>query len=241
MIDRLLSHRTWLVLALLCLAPFARAQLTLDLTTGVAAKAPTYVDLAQRDQRPVRIDGVRFDTRPFTSLLLPTDNYYDVRIGYFPPGSPDLGVELELLHDKAYYAGGDDPGGVLQALELTDGVSFLTLNGVARTRLDASDAYPQGRWQLLARGGAGPVVVKPASTVRSLEDGYDTAGTLIGYRIGGLGVQLGAQARYQLLPWLAASVEVKFTYADIDFAIAEGFGRTSLVGQHLLVGVSIGF
>jgi hypothetical protein len=156
---------------LLTLLFTAAAEVTLDISTGIAGKAPTYVDLVQEGWLPIRIDGVRFDTRPFTSLLIPTDNYYDIRVGYFPPGSPDLGIELELLHDKAYYTGGDDPNQVIQALELTDGISLLTLNGVARTRFGVSYDFPHGRWQLLARGGIGPVIVKPASTIRGREQG----------------------------------------------------------------------
>lgn len=230
-----------LFIALLCLCLSAKAEVTLDISTGNAFKAISYLDILQEGQVPTRIDGVRFETRPWTSLLLPTDNYYDLRVGLFLPHQPDLGFEVELLHDKAYYASGNDPNQVIQHFELSDGVSFLTLNAVGRSRFGVSQAFPHGRWQLLARGGVGPVIVKAASTVRGLEQGYEFSGLLTGYSVGGMGLQLGVQGRYFILPWLATGLEYKATYASPTFVVANGSGRTTLVGHHLLFGVSFGF
>src|SRR5690606_10449742 len=100
--------------------------------------------------------NVRYETRawvPTTSLALLTQNYYDVRLGYFlEPAAeqrPGFGVELELLHDKIYYVSGDDPGGIVQIFELSDGINYLLLNGVLRYPFGVTEQFPHGRTQVL--------------------------------------------------------------------------------------------
>lgn len=244
-----------LPLALLALlaAGSAAAEWTVDLATGSAWKAPTTLHLEQDGHPPTTIGGVVYETRPwntFDSLLRLTENYYTLRVGYLfegggfegddaPRALPDFGLEVELLHDKIYYLRGEDPEGAVQHFELSDGVNYLTLNAVVRQPLWRDADFPRGRLQLLARAGAGPVIAKPATTIRGRERGHDIQGTTAGYEFSGLGLQLGAQAKWFATPWLASSLEVKGTYAAPRASIADGWSATPLWTVHVAFGVSI--
>lgn len=241
---------TRVVALLLLLAPVsgARAQLTLDIHTGTSGKFITELVINQRGYPETTIGNVVYETKPWlpsASLLLLTQNYYDVRLGYFlSPAvnrTPGFGVELELLHDKIYYVSGDDPTGVVDYFELSDGVNYLLLNGVLRYPLQVSAEFPHGRLQLLGRLGFGPVISAPASRIRGQEHGDTVHGTWDAYEWAGLGVGLGAQLRYFVLPWLAASVETRYTYSEPVQSIANGTAQTFLPTLHFNFGLSIAF
>lgn len=191
------------------------------------------------------INDVRYETRAWvrgTTLALVTQNYYAARVGYYRMPARDrtfdLGIELELLHDKAHYVSGDDPGKVVQHFELTDGINYLLLNGVARYPLSVAADYPNGRAQLLLRGGVGPVITAPASTIRGRGQGHDLHGTGRGYEFAGFGFQVAAQARQFIAPTLALSLEGKYTYSSPSQTIADGMSRTWLPTLHINFGVS---
>jgi hypothetical protein len=237
--------RLFSVLAILLLAGSSQAGMTFDLHFGTSAKPPTTLEITQAGHADAVITGVHFETRPwepFATLALITQNYYGFRIGHHArPASDhsfDLGIELELLHDKAYYVSGNDPEQVVQHFELSDGVNYLLLNGVARYPVDVGPGYPNGRTQLLVRAGAGPVITAPASTIRRQGHGHDLHGTGEAYEFAGFGYQLAAQARQFILPALALSLEGKYTYSSPSQSIANGRARTYLPTVHINVGLS---
>ena len=218
------------------------AQVTIDIHTGNAFKLTTDMFIVQDGFEPTVITGVRFETRPWRLPFRFTfDNYYQVRVGYYGPDEPHFGVEAEFIHDKAFFSSGNDPDRVVQHFELSDGVSFALVNVVARYGLLTSPDFPDGRVHLLGRGGMGPVIVKPASTIRQRRDGHDIQGQLTGYSIGGLGLQAGAQVKVFVFPWLATSLEYKLTHTNVTAPIADGTARMSLTGNHFLFGLSFGF
>ena len=154
------------------------AQVTIDIHTGNAFKLTADMFIVQDGFEPTVITGVRFETRPWRLPFRFTfDNYYQVRVGYYGPDEPYFGVEAEFIHDKAFYSSGNDPDRVVQHFELSDGVSFALVNVVARYGLLTSPGFPDGRVHLLGRGGMGPVIVKPASTIRQRRDGHDIQGS----------------------------------------------------------------
>jgi hypothetical protein len=242
--NRLLAP-TLLALLWAC-AGSAMAQWSVEIYTGSSATLPTTLELRQEGHPDTVITGVRYETRPwnhFESLALLTENYYMVRAGYLTPFSPledaRLGVELEVLHDKVYYRSGDDPEGVVQHFELSDGVVYVLANASLVHPVAPDDAFPRGRVQVVGRLGAGPMITKPASTVRGEGLGHDIHGTWTGYELAGFGGQAAAQVRVFLTPWLTTGMETKFTYADVTQRIAGGTSRTTLPTVHLTFGLGV--
>lgn len=234
-----------LIVLILAIGSAAQAKFTIEVHFGTSSTATSILEISQAGYPDVVIPGVRYETRawlPVTSLPLVTQNYYSARLGYYLKpaisNKPDLGFELELLHDKVYYVSGHDPDHVVQHFELSDGVNYLMLNGVVRYPFEVSPAYPRGRTQILARAGAGPVVSAPASTIRGQGQGHDLHGTGQAYELAGFGFQVAAQARQFLLPWLAFSFETKYTYSSPSQSIADGMSRTYLPTMHVNFGLT---
>lgn len=224
----------------------AAAQWSFELHTGSASTPPTTLHLSQEGHPDTTITGVRYETRPlnsFSSLVLLSENYYALRAGYLtrfaPAEDTRFGVELELLHDKVYYQSGEDPDGVVQHFELTDGVNYLLLNASLVHALEPDASFPRGRAQVVGRVGAGPVITKPASTIRGEDLGHDIQGNWEGYELAGAGVQAAGQVRVFLTPWLVSSLEVKATYTDVTQRIAHGTSRTALPTVHINVGLGV--
>lgn len=239
-------HRPIVLLVfLLASCALAQGRWSVELYTGTSFHAPTTLEIRQAGQSNVTVRDVRYETRPwhpFESLTLLTENYYTLRVGYrIAELQPRLhvGAEIEFLHDKAYYLSGDDPAGVVQHFELSDGLNYLLANGVVTVPFAVEDAFPAGRGQLLARIGAGPVITKPASTIRGLEQGHDIQGQLTGYELTGPGFAAGAQARWFAASWLSLGVEAKASYAFTNSRIAEGRALTNVPSVHLTFGLGV--
>lgn len=227
-------------------ASFAQ-EWTLDVLTGTSVHAPNDLVVDQEGYGTVTIEDARYRTYAWvnaSSLAGLTENYYAVRIGYFPDGarlgSVDVGYEVELLHDKAYYQSGDDPEGVVERFELSDGLNQVLANVVVRLPLLPDEGLPDGRLHLLARVGVGPAVTAPASVVRGLEDGTRThLGTGSYYWLAGPSLQVAGQARWYLTRFLATGVEVKGTLAHTVNPIADGYARAAYAGLHVNVGLTL--
>jgi hypothetical protein len=235
-----------LVLVLvLASSAFAQGRWSVELYTGTSFKPPTTLEIRQEGHPDAVIGDVRYETRPwlpFESLVLLTENYYLLRVGYqFAPVRPELrlGVELEFLHDKAYYVTGHDPDGVVQHFELSDGLNLLLLNGVATVPFLVEEGYPDGRGQLIGRLGVGPVITKPAATIRDQEYGHDLQGRMAGYDVTGPGVAAAVQARWFLEPWLTMGVETKLSYAATTSRIANGYASTNVPALHVVFGFGV--
>jgi hypothetical protein len=218
------------------------AETTLDVYTGTSFYPPSELVIQQEGYETVTVDQVHYRTEPWSSFPNITGNYYGVRLGYFFETLPWFGVELEQLHSKAIYTTGDDPQGVVQHFEVTDGMNFVMLNGTFRLQDDSSEDYPFGAEQLLFRVGVGPTISKPASTIRGQADGYENTGVLFqGYALAGVGGQVAMQYKQFMLPWLAYSFEYKFTYTHATVPIADGYVVTPLAAGHAVFGISFAF
>jgi hypothetical protein len=242
------AHRPLLLLTLLLAVGVAAGQeWTLDILTGTSVHAPNDLIVVQQGHDAVTIEDARYRTHAWvnaSSLVGLTENYYAVRIGYFPDrarlGTVDVGYEIELLHDKAYYQSGVDPDGVIERFELSDGLNQVLANVVIRYPLLEDEGAPDGRLHLLARAGVGPAVTAPASVVRGLEDGTRThLGTESYYWLAGPSLQVAGQARWYLTRFLATSLEVKGTLAHTVNPIADGYARAAFAGLHVDVGLTL--
>jgi hypothetical protein len=118
-------------------------------------------------------------------------------------------------------------------------VNYLLANGALIVPVAPDAAHPDGRGQLVARLGVGPVITKPAATVRGRSYGHDTQGQLTGYDLAGVGVGAGLQARWFVLPWLTIGAEAKATTATTRSRIADGTAATDLATLHLVFGVGV--
>jgi hypothetical protein len=224
------------------LSSFAFAEFTIDVYTGTSFYQPSWLEISQEGYETVVVDGVQYRTNPWSDFPNITGNYFGVRYGYFPERSARFGIELEHLHSKAIYTSGNDPEGIVQHFEVTDGMNFVMVNGVFRLADDFSATYPFGADQLLFRVGVGPTISKPASTIRGQADGYENTGVLLkGYALAGVGGQVAMQYKRFVLPWLAYSFEYKFTYTHATVPIAEGSVVTPLAAGHVVFGLSFVF
>lgn len=239
-------NRLLLVLVLTTLGHAFAEDFTFEVHTGNSAHAPNTLIVHQAGHDPVSITGATYTTRPFLpvdSLIGLTEDYYSLRVGYFAQdasqGEWDFGVELEFLHDKAYYEGGDDPDKVVRYFELSDGLNQLMLNVVARFPLLADETVPGGRLHLVGRAGIGPAITAPASVVRGLQSGTRThMAPEVFYVMAGPSAQASAQVRYYVTPSFALSIEGKATIAHTRNTIAEGYASATFHGLHWNVGVT---
>lgn len=236
-----------LILTLAALANVALAQeFTFEVHAGTSAHLPNTIHVHQSGHEPVSVRGATYTTRAFShldSLLGLSENYYSVRVGYYPqaarPHAWDYGVELELLHDKVYYESGHDPGGIIQHFELSDGLNQLLFNVAARYPLLPDPRHPTGRLHLIARAGLGPVITAPATIIRGQQSGTRThMAPEAFYAFGGPGAQASAQLRYYLAPFAALSLEAKVTIAHARVPIAGGYANATYHGAHVNFGMA---
>lgn len=245
--DALTHARTLLIVLAFALFGAGYAQgYTFEVHTGNSAHAPNTLHVHQAGHAPVSVTNATYSTRPFShleDLLGFGENYYSLRAGYFPQaptaGAWDYGVELEFLHDKAYFESGDDPSGVIEHFELSDGLNQLLFNVAARYPMLAREAYPGGRLHLLGRAGLGPTITAPATIIRGQESGTrGSATTGVFYAMAGPGAQAAAQLRYFLTPYAAFSIEAKASIAHTRNPIAEGRANATFHGAHINLGLT---
>ncbi len=181
--------------------------------------------------------------------------YYGVRISYFPPASPHLGVTFDFTHYKMYaetaeltdmrgeWNGKPVDGYVplasaVQSLEIAHGVNLVSLD--AQYRWDAGSEG--GPWQMQV--GAGPGVYVPHS------DGViDGVGVDEGYQYGGFGGQIFGGAEYRLpASWqpkhlsISLLAEGKLDGGNIDLHLApDTHIDTRVTTVHVIAGVSLHF
>jgi hypothetical protein len=217
----------------------ALAQWYGEVFIGNSFSHQTRLSISQDGFADRTIGKVDYETRPWITWSNITENYYSVRVGYLL--RPDIAIESEFLHDKVYYLRGDDPKQLIQHFELSDGINFWLFSAAYRYPLLADSDFPDGRVQLLGRAGLGPVITNPASTIRGKDLGHDLQGNWSGYHFSGIGGQLGVQGKYFWLPWLASSLEYKFTYTHFSTPIADGSASGPLAKHHLLLGINFSF
>jgi hypothetical protein len=219
----------------------AYAKVVVDVYTGTSFYQSSELVITQEGHGTVVVNNVQYRTDPWSDFPYITGNYFGTRFGYFFESLSYFGVELEHLHSKAIYTTGNDPQGVVQHFEVTDGMNFVMLNAAFRLQDDVSESYPRGAEQLIFRAGLGPTISKPASTIRGKHDGYSNTGTIKGYAFAGFGGQIAMQYKQFILPWLAYSFEYKFTYTTATVPIADGSVVTPLAAGHAVFGLSFAF
>ena len=239
------------VLALLALEPGrARAEVFLDAYTGINFTQDADLKVKQNS---VGNDFTVHDLS-YGSRWTEGAPYWGVRAGYFFGEDPAwFGLAVEFFHFKVVGETADtrDITGthagqpinvrapvntVVQRFESSNGVSYLTLDLIARWGLlveDYYDEYPHGRLQLYVGVGAGPVFTYARSTI-------DGASKTAGYEVAGPGVQGFAGVRFLLFKYVGLFAEGKFTHSDLTMSVAKG-GHADLTEQsfHVVGGLSI--
>jgi len=235
--------RPWalpLLFLLLALASTASAHTwTVEFHTGSSVHAPNTITIAQAGFPLAEVYDARYRTQPFvrfTSLAELTANYYAVRIGYAPSDRTvdgwGVGAEIELLHDRAIYVSGNDPDGLIQRFELTNGLNHVFVNAALRRPLLADE-----RLEWLLRFGAGPVITSPKAVIRGQASGTG-GGSPVFYWPAGIGAQAATQVRYYVTPSLALSGELKATTAATNNRIAGGTASATFNGVQFNLGVT---
>ncbi len=234
--------------ALLAASP-AAAEPFLDLFTGVSDTESADVRIEQPAVgndfkiRNLAFDGEAFEDPP----------YYGVRVGYFFEGVPWLGLGLEFFHFKVFgdtratrevtgtrggvpIAAAVRVDSVVQNFDISHGVNYLMVDVLARYGFFKDpDDYPNGRLQVYAGAGVGPVITHAETEIENVKSEP-------GYELGGVGVQGFAGIRFLLFRYLGVFVEGKITHSSLTVGVARG-GEASLdeTTKHLVFGLTAVF
>ena len=230
------------LLACLLLGGSAEAQWELTGFLGASITPPSdvHVRLAGRDTS-LRFSEVDWRTESFESPL-----YYGVRVGYWLRSRPWLGLGAELIHAKVRANPGQEVavsgslqgaalhrierlGEIVQNLSISHGMNYLFATVALRRRFRSTPQAPEGRWDLVLRGGFGPTLPHAETTILNRTRGE--------YQYGGLAAQVGAGVVWWARPHFGWSGEYKLSYSPVDFDTAEGAARTTLVSHHFITGL----
>lgn len=194
-------------IALLVLVGFGVAQsLGIQIALGFTTSAPTDLRVVQQGFPDAVVEGARFEGHDLEGFP-----YYTLRLWYGNPGGPRY--ELELIHQKLYFAGAERNGQVFDRFNVTDGFNYVLFN--------LAYALEAGPVRVVPRVGLGVIVPHPETIVRGLAWGTD--GDPRFYHLGGVGGQLGLglEAPVGVTP----SLEGKFTLGFSRIQIAQGYAE----------------
>lgn len=208
--------RALLVAALLGFSPALAQGITFYL--GFSFPSPTDLQVVQEGYPQTTVPQARFESRDFTYPI-----YYGVRVWWGE--AEGLRYELELIHQKLYFAGAQENGDLFDFFWVTDGFNLLTFN--------LAYALPVGLTRVVGRAGAGIVVAHPETIVRGKAYGVD--GDPLYYHFGGLGFQT-ALALEVPAGGFAATTEGKFTFSHSRIQIAGGFVEGNFSTWHAVFG-----
>lgn len=238
----------FLFIALLLATNTARAEITIEAYSGMSSSRPSDLRLVQQAAG----NDATFHDMDVASSPMSLPIYYGLRLGYFLDRLSWLGMELELIHDKAVFdtaqqvpVSGTLHGrhltsndlsslmdNAITRFEITHGANHLLVNLLARHGWLHSEQNPHGRLQVVARLGVGPGILH----VESTGDGQSTSGYQIRFPSVGLG--LGATWRLWWRVHLLAEYKLT-TCRAADVAIVGGLASTSLIFHHLNAGLGI--
>jgi lipid A oxidase len=228
--------RRALVLSLATLARPAAAEtwLSVSLGTSWTSESDLHVRSAGDD---VTLHDVRWETRSFDRPL-----YWDVRLTHFFEAAPSVGVEFDVVHDKAYadaeraYRVTGRRGGAtvdvvepfdrtFTGLEFSHGANAGLVHVVARPcRTRPCDA-PFEPWV-----GAGFGVALPHT------DAVNASGSISRYQFSGPVFDLLAGARGPVWGHVAPRVEYRWVHQSLAVDMPGGDLETSLSTHHLSFG-----
>lgn len=178
--------------------------------------------------------------------------YYGVRAGYFFEGSPWLGLAVDFFHAKMTAETGDTRrfsgtlGGVpidlsqpmqnvVQAFAITHGVNYVTANALVRySLLTDAEAFPNGRIQLYAGAGLGPVIAHPETRVQNIARNA-------GYEVAGLGVQGFVGVRTMLWRYVGLFAQYRFSHSDLTVTVSSGRAKVAENTHHAVGGLTFSF
>lgn len=218
-----------MVVVLLFALSFAYSNgFTVEVGTGTSFKSPNTLTIEQAGYENVSFPGSTYETRPWSvpsNILDLTENYYYVRLGY---ALENVSLEVEWLHDKAYYVGKND---VIQHFELSDGLNSLLFNLVfTEPIVDNLD--------LAFRVGGGLAIPNPATIIRGKRSGTrEHLSEESRYYVSGVTFNSGVQTRYRLNDWLAVTGEIRYVYSYINVPIVDGHASGHFHGIHFNFGV----
>lgn len=170
--------------------------------------------------------------------------YYGLRFTRIEDGK-DWGWCAEFLHYKAI-ANADQTlpvvgtengkpvnetrrlGQTIQRLRMANGVNNLMVSLVGRKAFGGDAKHPQGRWNVYAGVGGGPVWIFRAAMVNNeYEDGYQYVT---------LGYQVFGGAEYRLNDRMGIMIEGKYTNIGVKIGVVDGDIMTRLTTKHINVG-----
>jgi hypothetical protein len=206
-------------LTLLATARLARAQTTwsVQLFGGSAYSFHTPLTIRQTGQPEMRLTA-HYSTRPWSGAL-----YYAYRFGRW---SRSAAWELELVHHKVYL---ENPPPEVQHFEVTHGYNLIFLNRALR------------RYGFIFRLGAGVVIARPESVIRTLARSEDRGLFRAGYYFTGPSGQLAVERRFTLWRGLFASAEGKLSAARARMSVPGGQATVPNVALHGLLGLGYMF
>jgi lipid A oxidase len=167
--------------------------------------------------RDIDWDGVSFGMPP----------YYGVRATYWLNSfeMPQWGVALDFNHNKVKAR--NRPAGV-QVLEFTDGINYLTLNGLYRFQNETAFTPYVG----VGAGLSIPhVEYKEAGGPKTFE-----------YQLGGGVVAALAGVDYRFNDYISVFTEYRATYSWNDTKLKGGGSLdTNIMSHHLMLGLTVSF
>lgn len=231
-----------LVLIVLGCPALASAQIYGSISAGANHTSPADVTVnVPAAGLGVTYDDVQFSARPFDS-----PQYYVWRLGRLIGKRQRFGLEFEFTHlkvigqtAKTYAATGTINGAALpsgatlpmnaevEEYQMTHGLNFLIVNGVARFPL----AGP--RLALVTRAGIGSVLPHAESDV--------LGAALQRYQFAGLGVNGSAGLALKLTHLLSLVADYKISAASPRITVVGGTGQMTAVSQQIAFGLAFGF
>ncbi len=202
-----------------------------------------------RITQPSRQNDLLFHSVKYSDASFETPFYYGLRISYFPPCSPYLGLETEFIHAKIYTDAGQsvyvsgtrkgEPvnstiklGELIQGFSISHGMNFLFFNLVGRVGIVINKR--SDKLGLYGRAGIGPQIPHSESVI----EGENRAQ----YELHGPAYQIAAGLEVNIWKKLDLLIEYKYTFTEVKgIKIPHGSAETRLKTSHLVFGVGSKF
>lgn len=191
--------------------------------------------------------GMAWDSKSFES-----PPYYGLRATYFPERYPQWGIGLDFTHYKIYAKTAESVpvdgvwngaavnevaplGNRVQKFNVSHGVNYVGPTLTYRWRLDATERFPEGRWNPYVGGGPVYYINHPENTVNWLTNDER-------YESSGWGWQAFGGVSYRLTPSVSVFGELKYNEGTAKATVAGGGNaETDLSTTHAVIGIGWAF
>jgi hypothetical protein len=204
-----------LLLAALCRAVPAAAQVEAQVFAGSSVNLPSPLHIVQHDQPDIDFTG-HWATRPFQDTP-----YYGARIALWRGAR---GWLLDFTHHKMYLT---NPPSEVQFFRITNGVNMLTV----------SRGFRRGNFSYAF--GAGPVIAFPVSRVRNRENGGHR-GFWGGYFLSGGNLMASATRRVPVGGPFFLSLDGRASVSYMRVPVGGGHASVPDFAFHLHLGIGVG-